>query len=163
MDAKPPPRQPSPARTNHGQTALLDPVFRLSLCQRLGYPARGAEQRFGGTPLGGASRAHGYWTNMADTPLAAPRASTQDDQTASETFLRSLPGKLVSPPPSNRPCSSYDQIMPDGQLAPGSVRPIHRADVHIIEPADSVLREEQTSAVPMVSEWCTTYRPWREE
>ena len=26
-----------------------------------------------------------------------------------------------------------DQIMPDGQPAPGSVRPIHRADVHIIE------------------------------
>ena len=32
-----------------------------------------------------------------------------------------------------------DQIMPDGQPAPGSVRPIHRADVHIIEPAGSEL------------------------
>ena len=29
------------------------------------------------------------------------------------------------------------QIMPDGQPAPGSVRPIHRADVHIIEPQGS--------------------------
>ena len=32
-----------------------------------------------------------------------------------------------------------DQIMPDGQPAPGSVRPIHRADVHIIEPGGSEL------------------------
>ena len=27
-----------------------------------------------------------------------------------------------------------DQIQPVGQPSPGSVRPIHRADVHIIEP-----------------------------
>ena len=32
-----------------------------------------------------------------------------------------------------------DQIMQDGQPAPGSVRPIHRADVHVIEPAGSEL------------------------
>ena len=32
-----------------------------------------------------------------------------------------------------------DQIMPDGQPAPDSLRPIHRADVHIIEPAGSEL------------------------
>ena len=32
-----------------------------------------------------------------------------------------------------------DQIMPDGQPAPGSVRPIHRTEVHIIEPQGSEL------------------------
>ena len=32
-----------------------------------------------------------------------------------------------------------DQIQEDGQPAPGSVRPIHRADVHIIEPQSSEL------------------------
>ena len=32
-----------------------------------------------------------------------------------------------------------DQIQADGQPAPGSVRPIHRADVHIIEPQGSEL------------------------
>ena len=32
-----------------------------------------------------------------------------------------------------------DQIMPDGQAAPGSARPIHRTDVHIIEPQGSKL------------------------
>ena len=32
-----------------------------------------------------------------------------------------------------------DQIQEDGQPAPGSVRPIHRADVHIIEPQGSEL------------------------
>ena len=32
-----------------------------------------------------------------------------------------------------------DQIMSDGQPGPGSFRPIHRADVHIIEPAGSEL------------------------
>ena len=32
-----------------------------------------------------------------------------------------------------------DQIQDDGQPAPGSVRPIHRADVHIIEPQGSEL------------------------
>ena len=32
-----------------------------------------------------------------------------------------------------------DQIQEDGQHAPGSVRPIHRADVHIIEPQGSEL------------------------
>ena len=32
-----------------------------------------------------------------------------------------------------------DQIQSDGQPAPGSVRPIHRADVHIIEPHGSKL------------------------
>ena len=32
-----------------------------------------------------------------------------------------------------------DQIQEDGQPAPGSVRPIHRADVHVIEPQGSEL------------------------
>ena len=32
-----------------------------------------------------------------------------------------------------------DQLQADGQPAPGSVRPIHRADVHIIEPQGSEL------------------------
>ena len=32
-----------------------------------------------------------------------------------------------------------DQLQEDGQPAPGSVRPIHRADVHIIEPQGSEL------------------------
>ena len=32
-----------------------------------------------------------------------------------------------------------DQLQEDGQPAPGSVRPIHRADVHIIEPRGSEL------------------------
>ena len=32
-----------------------------------------------------------------------------------------------------------DQIQEHGQPAPGSVRPIHRADVHIIEPQGSEL------------------------
>ena len=32
-----------------------------------------------------------------------------------------------------------DQLQEDGQPAPGSVRPIHRADVHMIEPQGSEL------------------------
>ena len=32
-----------------------------------------------------------------------------------------------------------DQLQEDGQPAPGSVHPIHRADVHIIEPQGSKL------------------------
>ena len=35
--------------------------------------------------------------------------------------------------------SRPDQIQADGQPAPGSVRPIHRADIHIIEPQGSEL------------------------
>ena len=41
--------------------------------------------------------------------------------------------------PLNRPCSSPDQLQQDGQPAPGNVRPIHRVDVHIIEPPGSEL------------------------
>ena len=39
-------------------TTLLDPIFRLGLCQRLGYPAPGAGQRCGRTPWGGKLCTH---------------------------------------------------------------------------------------------------------
>ena len=41
-----------------------------------------------------------------------------------------------------------DQIMPDGQPAPGSVRPTHRADAHIIEPAGSELWLDVIDKIP---------------
>ena len=72
-----------------------------------------------------------------------------------------------------------DQLQEDGQPAPGSVRPIHRADVHIIEPqgselcldvkvhtvnpdlavAKEFLREEMTNAGRMANEMGSTCRP----
>ena len=87
------------------ETTLLDPVFRLGLCQRLGYPAPGTGQRCGRTPPG-VNNANASWILMGDMQPVAPKVYTPDDVTGSGTLSPSLPGKPVSQPPLNRPCWS---------------------------------------------------------
>ena len=65
----------------------------------------------------------------------APKVYTPNDTIASRICWRNLPLTATTEQTTIVP----DQIMPDGQSAPGSVRPIHRADVHIIEPQGSEL------------------------
>ena len=120
------------------ETTLLDPVFRLGLCQGLGYPAPGTGQRCCRTPPAG--NAHKRWTNSADMRFAV----TPDDLIASDSWSNLLANfarqaGLTATTDQAMALLIPDQIMPDGQPAPGSVRPIHRADVHIIDPVGSEL------------------------
>ena len=66
------------------ETTLLDPVFRLGMNQRLGFPAPGTGQQCGRTPRG-ARDAHTSWTHTAGMLLAVPRDSTLADMTGSGT------------------------------------------------------------------------------
>ena len=70
------------------ETTLLDPVFRLGLNQRMGFPAPGTGQQCGRNPRG-ARDVCTFSTPMADMLHAARKASTHADMTALET----LPGK----------------------------------------------------------------------
>ena len=65
------------------ETTLLDPVFRLGLSQRLGYPAPGTGQQCGRTPRK-ANNVSISLTPMGDTPPAAPKGCTLADMIASE-------------------------------------------------------------------------------
>ena len=74
------------------ETILLDPVFRLGLNQRLGFPATGAGQQCGRT-LPGVSDASTFLIPMDDMPRVAPKVFTHAATTAYGTSLPSLPGK----------------------------------------------------------------------
>ena len=70
-------------------TTLLDPVFRLGLNQRLGFPAPGTGQQCGRTPRG-ANDASTSLILMEDMLHAAPRDSTPEGMIATSL---NLPGK----------------------------------------------------------------------
>ena len=84
---------------------LVDPVFRLGLCQRLGCPAPDTGQRCGRTP-GGANNARASLTLMDAMLLIERRGCTPDDTVASGISSPNLPGKLASPPPLSKTMSS---------------------------------------------------------
>ena len=117
---------------------LLDPVFRWGLQQRLGFNAPRAGEPCGRTPPGGKRCNHtldplgrhaglcykGLYTRrhdrVRDHIALVARQAGLTVQVEQNTFV---PG----------------QTLDDGMPAPGSVRPIHRADLHIIEPTGSEL------------------------
>ena len=120
------------------KTTLLDPVFRLGLCQRLGFLAPGTHQRCGRTPPGGTQCAH-----ILDPYGRHAACCTKGLHTRRHDRIRDLLTKLARQAgltaATEQTMFIPDQIMPHGQPAPGSVRPIHRADVHVIEPQGSEL------------------------
>ena len=99
-------------------------VAPLGLCQRLGYPASGTGQRRGRTPPPGTFGRHAA-------------CCTKGLHTRRHDHIRDLITKLARQAgltaTTEQAMFIQDQIMPDGQPAPGSVRPIHSADVHITE------------------------------
>ena len=114
------------------ETTLLDPVFRLGMNQRLGFPAPGTGQQCGRTPPGGKRCQH-----ILD-PLGRHAACcTKGLHTRRHDRVRDLLTRLARQAGMTATAEQAmlipDQIGEDGQPAPGSVRPIHRADVHIIE------------------------------
>ena len=140
------------------ETTLLDPVFRLGLCQRLGYPAPGTGQRCGRTPPGGKQCTH-----ILDPFGRHAACCTKGLHTRRHDRIKNLLIKLAQQvglaATTEQAMLILDQLTQDGLPAPGSVRPIHRTDVHIIEPqgselwldvkielnvAKELLREEQT-------------------
>ena len=120
------------------QVMLLDPVFRLGLNQRLGFPALGAGQQCGRTPPGGKRCQH-----ILDPYGRHAACCTKGLHTGRHDRIRDLIAKLARQAgltaTTEQAMLIPDQIQEDGQPAPGSVRPIHRADVHIIEPQGSEL------------------------
>ena len=120
------------------ETTLLDPVFRLGLNQRLGFPAPGTGQQCGRTPPGGKRCPH-----ILDPYGRHAACCTKGFHTRRHDRVRDLIAKLARQAgltaTTEQAMLIPDQIQEDGQPAPGSVRPIHRADVHIIEPQGSEL------------------------
>ena len=120
------------------ETTLLDPVFRLGLNQRLSFPAPGTGQQCGRTPPGGKRCPH-----ILDPYGRHAACCTKGLHTRRHDRVRDLIAKLARQAgltaTTEQAMLIPDQIQEDGQPAPGSVRPIHRADVHIIEPQGSEL------------------------
>ena len=119
-------------------TTLLDPVFRLGMNQRLGFPAPGTGQQCGRTPPGGKRCPH-----ILDPYGRHAACCTKGLHTRRHDRVRDLITKLARQAglaaTTEQAMLIPDQIQEDGQPAPGSVRPIHRADIHIIEPQGSEL------------------------
>ena len=107
------------------ETTLLDPVFRLGLCQRLGFPAFGAGQQCGRTPPGGKRCQH-----ILDPYGRHAACCTKGLHTRRHDRIRDLIAKLARQAgltaTTEQAMLIPDQIQEDGQPAPGSVRPIHR-------------------------------------
>ena len=120
------------------ETTLLDPVFRLGLSQRLGYPAPGTGQQCGRTPPRGKQCQH-----ILDPYGRHAACCTKGLHTRRHDRIRDLITKLARQAgltaTTEQAMLIPDQLQEDGQPAPGSVRPIHRADIHIIEPQGSEL------------------------
>ena len=120
------------------ETTLLDPVFRLGLNQRLGFPAPGTGQQCGRTFPGGKRCQH-----ILDPYGRHAACCAKGLHTRRHDRIRDLITKLARQAgltaTTEQAMLIPDQIQEDGQPAPGSVRPIHRADVHIIEPQGSEL------------------------
>ena len=125
------------------ETALLDPVFRRPQ-PTLGFSCPGrvflprARVNSAAEPPGGkAVPAH-------SRPLRATRRMLHQGTSHSRhDRIRDLITKLARQAgltaTTEQATLIPDQLQEDGQPAPGSVRPIHRADVHIIEPQGSEL------------------------
>ena len=120
------------------ENTLLDPVLRLGMNQRLGFPAPGTGQQCGRTPPGGKRCQH-----ILDSYGRHAACCTKGFHTRRHDRVRDLITKLARQAgltaTTEQAMLIPDQIQEDGQPAPGSVRPIHRADVHIIEPQGSEL------------------------
>ena len=120
------------------ETTLLDPVFRLGMNQRLGFPAPGTGQQCGRTPPGGKRCSH-----ILDSYGRHAACCTKGLHTRRHDRIRDLLTKLARQAgltaTTEQAMLIPDQMQEDGQPAPGSVRPIHRADIHIIEPQGSEL------------------------
>ena len=114
------------------ETTLLDPVFRLGLSQRLGYPAPGAGQQCGRTPPGGP-RGGKQCQHILDPYGRHAACCTKGLHTRRHDRIRDLITKLARQAgltaTTEQAMLIPDQLQPGGQPAPGSVRPIHRADV----------------------------------
>ena len=120
------------------ETTLLDPVFRLGLNQRLGFPAPGTGQQRGRALLRGKR-----CQQILDPSGRHAACCTKGLHTRRHDRVRDLITKLARQAgltaTTEQTMLIPDQTQEDGQPAPGSVRPIRRADVHIIEPQGSEL------------------------
>ena len=117
---------------------LLDPVFRWGLQQRLGFNAPGAGEPCGRTPPGGKRCNHildplGRHAGLCNKGLYTRRHDRVRDHIALVARQAGLTAQV------EQNMFVPGQTLEDGQPAPGSVRPIHRADLHIIEPTGSEL------------------------
>ena len=109
------------------ETTLLDPVFRLGLSQRLGYPAPGTGQQCGRTPPGGKQCQHIFESNF-DPYGRHAACCTKKLHTRRHDRIRDLITKLARQAGLTATAEQAmlipDQLQEDGQPAPGSVRPI---------------------------------------
>ena len=117
---------------------LLDPVFRWGLHQRLGVPAPGAGEPCGRTPPGGKRCNHildplGRHAGLCNKGLSTCRHDRVRDHIALVARQAGLTAQV------EQNTFVPGQTLENGQPAPGSVRPIHRADLHIIEATGSEL------------------------
>ena len=98
------------------ETTLLDPVFRLGLSQRLGYPAPGTGQRCGRTPLGVKQCQH-----ILDSYGRHAACCTKGLHTRRRDRIRDLLAKLARQAgltaTTEQAVLIPDQIQPDGQPA----------------------------------------------
>ena len=113
-------------------TTLPDPVFRWGLQQHLGLDALGA-----GEPCGKRCN-HildllGRHAGLCNKSLYSRRHERVSDHMA----LVASQARLTAQTEQNK--CVQGQTLEDGEPAPGSVRPVHRADLHIIEPSGSEL------------------------
>ena len=118
------------------ETTLLDPVFRWGLQHRMGFPAPGAGQRCGRTPQGGKPCNAilddiGRHAGLCNKGLYTRRHDQVRDHIAKVARQAGLTAQI------EQKMLIPGQTQEDGEPAPGSVRPLHRADVHIIEPTGS--------------------------
>ena len=118
------------------ETTLLDPVFRWGLQHRLGFPAPGAGQKCGRTPQGGKPcnailDDFGRHAGLCNKGLYTRRHDQVRDHIAKVARQAGLTAQI------EQKMLIPGQTQEDGEPAPGSVRPLHRADAHIIEPAGS--------------------------
>ena len=120
------------------ETALLDPVFRLGPVTGpqpttwISCPGHG-KALWPNPPRGQATPTHPrpMWSRCSMLHIRRhDRTRDLITKLARQAGLTATTEQAMLIP---------DQIQQDGQPAPGSVRPIHRADVHIIEPQGSEL------------------------
>ena len=116
------------------ETTLLDPVFKWGLQHRMGFPAPGAGFKCGRTPQGGKPcnallDDFGRHAGLCNKGLYTRRHDLVRDHIAKVARQAGLTAQI------EQKMLIPGQTQEDGEPAPGSVRPLHRADVHIIEPA----------------------------
>ena len=116
------------------ETTLLNPVFKWGLQHRMGFQAPGAGFKCGRTPQGGKPcnailDEFGRHAGLCNKGLytRTTRCRARPHRKGGQTGRPHSPDRTEMLIPG--------QTQEDGEPAPGSVRPLHRADVHIIEPA----------------------------